>query len=911
MAAVERNRASKWDNPAVASSAQRSSLEAAAEAAAKVNAMLIAKGKLKPSQLSQPASIPTKPKTGSQPNSLIVAEVEINDVPIGCRNMLTRGSTQDEISKMSGAAVSTRGRFMNPEEKARHANNANDRPLYLCVQGATQESVDKAVDRIKEIIANGYKHKAQKMAQAALKNPLAAPPMPGVLSSVPPPLLSQPPPPLMSLNTQPPGLSFVQEKLYIGLEHAPPTFDVKNKLLGPGCSFLQHIQLETGGKVMLQGKGSGYIDPATGRESFEPMHIFIQHANMVGLQQTKQLAANLIQTVQQEYAQFQQALAAMPPAVSPGTAALLAGLQHQTSVAGQSLIAPPGLGLTHVAQLPTSVATSIPSLLSTPVIPSSSLGMPVSGPSLMSTLASLLQPGSTLTTSLAPSSVPSLLAQSENLLTAATSLNQILSKPPPPLVNHPHILPPPRELSPGLQSNDPRLSTGVLGGMPDVSQSPLLQSPASVSLSQQLNDAVNQLNQITRIRQQQQEQLQQQQHQLQQQQQQLQQQQVQQQIQGGGQQILQQAAPQQFQQLQQQIQQQQQQQQQQMQAGLGQMGPSGPAPQASVASNLPGSPGHSNGGDGFPSGLPPYYNNFAGMQREMEQQQQQQQQPHKRRFTEEKQEEKLPEGLLGYQHGPTHLVNLVASGPPPPPPSSQAGPQQPQQQHFGITPPPPPPPPPEELRQNQDSLLMPPPPPPPLGALQDQVEPQRKRMKGALRNVTAYGSDDEEDTDVNSTMRQQHREAAKYAFNQYSSKPQIYGQPGQPHFTSQEQFEQSQFAVQQQQQGGQFTQSQFGQPQQPQFNPQQPFGPQFTQPQGPGLPLSQQLPQSHQPPPPPPQQQGQAFAAGNSTQFAGQNPEHFGRSSPQDTYVQQRPVTVSSPGFQIPPPTMPFWMTPN
>ncbi|CAG5133643.1 unnamed protein product, partial [Candidula unifasciata] len=559
----------------------KSSLEAAAEAAAKVNALLIAKGMLKPNQIHSATNVITKKAGG--PNSLVVAEVEINNLTTQCRNTLTKGTTQEGgISKASGAAVTTRGRFIAPNEKPKNAR------LFLFTV---------AVQKINEIIRSmcgnrveqkGYhinSHRGGKMR----------PPFKMNMGNSHFNLRGRPPPPLMSLPTPPPPLchqmpplpppvpqsvTVMQENLYIGLEHAPPNFDTKNKLLGPGGSYLQHIHAETGAHVSLRGRGSGCFD-LNGADSIEPMHVHIEHESLLGLQEAKKLAENLIQTVQQTYVSFQQALAALPVSMPTG---LITGVHQQSSFAEAHLgVPPPGFTEQSLQAIHSQVQHLGPPTLLMPAGSVASQLPPM--PQAMSNAATC--PGMILPSSLSLTPVPlvsTMTVSAASMLPQQTNIggqqSMILSQQPPP----------------SAQTVTQMSLQQLVHGPPPVPQPVPPPMPAPLGAYSHVQPTMHLVSQTS-------------------------------------------VAPQTL---------------------IHEQGPPlmAPPPQhagPSISLSAPTSLVYTLTSSGT-------YITSPRLEEQV-----------KHRFTEEK--DKIPENLLGYQHGPPHLVNLMCSSPPPqgvPPPISQS-----------------------------------------------------------------------------------------------------------------------------------------------------------------------------------------------------------------------------------------------
>ncbi|KAF9224167.1 hypothetical protein BS17DRAFT_880164 [Gyrodon lividus] len=193
-------------------------------------------------------------------------DIDINDVRN--RYMLTKGSTQADIHEETGASVSTKGVWYPDRSKA----TEKDPPLYLHLSASSRETLQKAVDKINELLAvdlgSLVEDKKDRLREKR---------------------------------------KWPEEKLPVNLETIR-NFNVRAKVVGPQGVFVKFIQQETGTRVQIKGIGSGFVDQETGRESDEPMHIHITGPDDNQVARAKVLTEDLLEVVRSEHGKAQAAL---------------------------------------------------------------------------------------------------------------------------------------------------------------------------------------------------------------------------------------------------------------------------------------------------------------------------------------------------------------------------------------------------------------------------------------------------------------------------------------------------------------------------------------------------------------------------------------------------------------------------
>ncbi|SPO29433.1 uncharacterized protein UTRI_04838_B [Ustilago trichophora] len=269
---------SRWDSPAnvaQAASSSSASTSAAASAAAAAAAKIAAQFASK----SQPASKESEPSASSSSSAErkdkdahdadFTHDIEINDQRN--RYMLTKGQTQQQIHRETGASVTTKGTWYPDKALA----TKEDPPLYLHISAISQEILDAAIAKINELMAQEVPQLVEDRHQRRLDYE------------------NQRPPPRERRR-------WPEEKVPVNLDNIR-NFNVRSKIVGPGGMFVKYIQSETGTRVQIKGIGSGFIESDTGVEMPVPMHIAIAGPEDEQIQAAKVLAEDLLEVVRAEW----------------------------------------------------------------------------------------------------------------------------------------------------------------------------------------------------------------------------------------------------------------------------------------------------------------------------------------------------------------------------------------------------------------------------------------------------------------------------------------------------------------------------------------------------------------------------------------------------------------------------------
>ena len=83
-----------------------------------------------------------------------------------------------------------------------------------------------------------------------------------------------------------------------------PGFNLRAQVVGQGGAYVKHIQQESGCRVQIKGRGSGFLEHSTGQESDEPMYLHVAAPQPQQVQQGKSLCEDLLVSVRENYEHF-------------------------------------------------------------------------------------------------------------------------------------------------------------------------------------------------------------------------------------------------------------------------------------------------------------------------------------------------------------------------------------------------------------------------------------------------------------------------------------------------------------------------------------------------------------------------------------------------------------------------------
>uniref|UniRef100_UPI00358FEC2B KH homology domain-containing protein 4-like n=1 Tax=Myxine glutinosa TaxID=7769 RepID=UPI00358FEC2B len=255
-----------------------------------------------PTQISASQLIELQTSLIPESGQPLMVEIDISDEPASCQSLLVEDVMQQETSIVSGASVSIKGRGMPREDQDQQPRSVVDsgQPITLCVQGANSQSVNKAVDRLRNILSNAYSQSDSHNARQNRQNP-SRPEAQDDLSEL--------------SDSHTPPMEPLYERVYVGLDHAPPAFDVRFCIEGEGASYLRHIEAETGAHVVLRGKRTSWSDKQVEHE--EPLHCLISHNNPKMLEAARTLCENLIESVHAKFQRFRSHIHGPPHLLPP------------------------------------------------------------------------------------------------------------------------------------------------------------------------------------------------------------------------------------------------------------------------------------------------------------------------------------------------------------------------------------------------------------------------------------------------------------------------------------------------------------------------------------------------------------------------------------------------------------------